>query len=338
MTHILTAKEYEQAREEVLKTGKVCRQSNDFESVIKVTHQSGKAYRREIQLRPGLQIRISDCQSRFTVGLEQNHDDSMPLVLAFRLSGYCRVLTEGIGDDYYCEKAGENYLFFVPGTKEIEETPAGERLQAIKIMVEPEVLRSFCGGDIDLVPTEELKALITKDSAPIFHKNVGGISPAMQQALKQIINCPYQGITKQIYLESKVLELIALQFAQLKESDRQISTSSCLQPGDIDRIHHAKHILEENLEDPPSLLELARKVGINDYKLKRGFREVFGTTAFGYLQKVRMERAKNLLAEQMLSVGGVAQNVGYRSQSRFCDAFKRHFGVTPRAYRMSLQS
>ncbi|NEP44946.1 MAG: helix-turn-helix transcriptional regulator, partial [Okeania sp. SIO2H7] len=205
-------------------------------------------------------------------------------------------------------------------------------------LVEPKVLRSFSCSQLDLVPTEELKALIAKDSAPIFHKNVGGISPAMQQALQQILNCPYQGITKQIYLESKVLELIALQFAQLKESDRPISTSSCLQPGDIDRIHHAKNILEENLEDPPSLLELARKVGINDYKLKRGFREVFGTTAFGYLQKVRMERAKNLLAEQMLSVGGVAQNVGYRSQSRFCDAFKRHFGVTPRAYRMSLQS
>ncbi len=337
MTQILTATEYEQMREEILKTGKVFRQSNNFESVIKVTHQLGKTYRREIQLRPGLKIAISDCQSKSTVGLEHRHDDSTPLVLAFRLSGYCRVWTEGIGDDYYYEKAGENYLFFVPGTKEIEETPGGERLKAIKIIVEPEVLRSFSCCNLDLLPTE-LKALIAKDSAPIFHKNVGGISPAMQQALQQIINCPYQGITKQIYLESKVLELIALQFAQLKESDRPISCSSCLQPGDIDRIHHAKNILEKNLEDPPSLLELARKVGINDYKLKRGFREVFGTTAFGYLQKVRMERAKNLLAEQMLSVGEVAQNVGYRSQSRFCDAFKRHFGVTPRAYRMSLNS
>ncbi len=337
MTQILTATEYEQMREEILKTGKVFRQSNNFESVIKVTHQLGKTYRREIQLRPGLKIAISGCQSKSTVGLEYRHDDSMPLVLAFRLSGCCRVLTEGIADDYYYEKAGENYLFLVPGTKEIEETPAGERLHGIRILVNPEILRSFSGSQLDLIP-HELKALIAKDSAPIFHKNVGGISPAMQQALQQIINCPYQGITKQIYLESKVLELIALQFAQLKESDRPISCSSCLQPGDIDRIHHAKNILEKNLEDPPSLLELARKVGINDYKLKRGFREVFGTTAFGYLQKVRMERAKNLLAEQMLSVGEVAQNVGYRSQSRFCDAFKRHFGLTPRAYKMSLNS
>lgn len=339
MIEYLTAKEHKELYQEYLKTGKIVSHSNDFENVIKIKaeHELGKGYEREIQLRPGIRIKISDGEAKYSIGKKHQHDASMPLILGFQLSGCCRVWTEGIGDDYYYEKAGENYLFYVPGTKEIEETPAGERLQNIRILVDPEILRHFSGSQLDSMPSE-LKALISGESAPIFYRKVGAITPAMQQALQQILNCPYQGITKQIYLESKALELIGLQLAQIIENEQAITSSSCLQPGDIERIQQAKHILEENLENPPSLLELARKVGINDYKLKRGFREVFGTTAFGYLQKIRMERGKNLLAEQILTVAGVAQSVGYKSQSRFCDAFKKHFGITPRSYRMSLYS
>ena len=46
--------------------------------------------------------------------------------------------------------------------------------------------------------------------------------------------------------------------------------------------------LTQRMDDPPSLVELARKVGINDYKLKVGFREVFGTTVYKYLHTHRM--------------------------------------------------
>lgn len=339
VTKYLTKTKYEALYQEYLQTGKIVSYSNDFEHSLKIQaeHELGKGSEREIQLRPGLKIRISAGEAKYSIAREIQHDASMPLILAFQLLGSCRVWTEGISDDYYYEKAGENYLFFVPGTKEIEEMPAGEKLQNIRILVEPDIFRHFSRDCLDFMPTE-LKALISQKSDQIFYRKVGAITPAMQQALQQIINCPYQGITKQIYIESKALELISLQFTQLTQSQQQISSSSCLQPDDISRIYQAKSILEANLENPPSLIELARKVGINDYKLKRGFREVFGITTFGYLQKIRMERGKNLLAERMLTIAGVAQSVGYRSQSRFCDAFKKHFGITPRAYKISLHS
>jgi len=88
-----------------------------------------------------------------------------------------------------------------------------------------------------------------------------------------------------------------------------------------------------DIQNPPSLMDLARQVGINDYKLKSGFRQIFGTTVFGYLQTCRMERAKQLLAEQQLSIAAIAHVVGYASQSRFCHAFKQRYGMTPIACR-----
>ncbi|MBW4567884.1 MAG: AraC family transcriptional regulator [Tolypothrix carrinoi HA7290-LM1] len=100
----------------------------------------------------------------------------------------------------------------------------------------------------------------------------------------------------------------------------------------------SKDILIHNLNSPPSLLDLARQVGLNDRKLKEGFLLVFGTTVFGYLQTHRMLQGKQLLAERSLSVAGVAHAVGYTSPSRFCDAFKRQFGITPKAYQIRLHS
>ena len=95
----------------------------------------------------------------------------------------------------------------------------------------------------------------------------------------------------------------------------------------------AKAILLTNLEHPPSLLELAQRVGLNDCKLKRGFRQLFGTTAFGYLYQQRMEKARDLLKVDTMNITEVTAVVGYTNPSAFGAAFKRMFGTTPSAYR-----
>ena len=93
----------------------------------------------------------------------------------------------------------------------------------------------------------------------------------------------------------------------------------------------ARDILIRNLDDPPSLLSLAKQTGINSFKLKQGFRQVFNTTVFGYLYAYRMEEARRLLGLGELSVTQVAQTVGYSHPGKFAAAFKKKFGITPKA-------
>ncbi|WP_439566608.1 helix-turn-helix transcriptional regulator, partial [Gloeocapsopsis crepidinum] len=142
----------------------------------------------------------------------------------------------------------------------------------------------------------------------------------------------YHGVIKSMYLESRVLELLVLQFHQLA-GQNSYNTIPNFRPTDIERLHLAKEILQRDLDCPPSLLDLARQVGLNDYKLKRGFRYLFGTTVFGYLQTCRIKQAQELLCDRELSIAEIAHRVGYASASRFCDAFKRHMDMTPSAYR-----
>ena len=159
----------------------------------------------------------------------------------------------------------------------------------------------------------------------------------MQTALRQLLNCPYQGLTKQIYLESKCYELIALKLEQLAENSRKKSAKipSSLKSEDVEQIHKAKDILIAHLDDPPSLLSLARQVAMNDHKLKRGFRQVFGTTVFGYLLQYRLEQARQLLATGDMSVAEVSHKVGFADRSYFTKAFSKKFGLPPGAYRRS---
>jgi AraC-like DNA-binding protein len=153
------------------------------------------------------------------------------------------------------------------------------------------------------------------------------MNPDIQLVLKQILNCPYQGITKQLYLEGKVLELISLQIEQL-ERDRKLSSPKLLSK-DIDCIYQASEILIERLSAPPSLTELAQLVGINDRKLKQGFQEVFGTTVFGYLRDRRLEQAQELLLSGQMQVKDAAKAVGYASPTSFNTAFRKKFGIAP---------
>ena len=168
-----------------------------------------------------------------------------------------------------------------------------------------------------------------------FHQSLGPISSVMQSLLQQILCCPYAGVTQALYLESKALELLTLQFELWKQ--QELSTPK-LPTDEVDRLHQAQELLIQNVDDPPLLIELAHQVGLNDRKLKQGFRQLFGTTVFGYLQDYRMGQAKQLLEEDSLSVAAIATSVGYRNPEAFSTAFRRKFSVSPKAYQLSLRA
>jgi AraC-like DNA-binding protein len=141
----------------------------------------------------------------------------------------------------------------------------------------------------------------------------------------QIATCPFAGRARTLFLESKVLELLAYDLARSspRSSTRRLSAE------DEERIRAAAQLLIDRCESPPSIRELARAVGVNDLKLKQSFPQLFGTTVFGYLRQHRMNKAYGLLARGEATVGEAACRVGYTCPSRFAVAFRRHFGATP---------
>jgi AraC-like DNA-binding protein len=73
--------------------------------------------------------------------------------------------------------------------------------------------------------------------------------------------------------------------------------------------------------------------GTNEFKLKKGFRQLFGMGVFHRLLFRRMEKAKMLLETTNKSIGEIADLAGYDTAAGFIHAFRREFDMTPREWR-----
>lgn len=164
-------------------------------------------------------------------------------------------------------------------------------------------------------------AVLLKDSPPVH--------PQLQHAIGEIIHCRYGGGLKKIFLLSKCLEILVMQTeACLRKAE--VPDYQCKRREDQDRMIYAGQYLLAHLQDPPSLCELARIAGVNEYKLKRGFKQVHGHTVFGFLSTHRLDHARRLLLDTDKTAAQIAYELGYGSPQHFNNAFKKKFGITPR--------
>lgn len=154
------------------------------------------------------------------------------------------------------------------------------------------------------------------------------IGPKIRLLLDDILSCKWEGHYRKIYLNAKVLELLLLQLDQFKlpAIDRPLSL---LSQADEAKILLAHEYVVDNYQTPLKLQELAKKFGTNEFMLKKGFKTIFGTTVFGCIHDLKMNRAKTLLLEQKLSIGQISDLVGYKNPQHFSTAFKKNFGISP---------
>lgn len=150
---------------------------------------------------------------------------------------------------------------------------------------------------------------------------------ALHTAIREVLSCRFVGPLKKLFLYAKALEIIVLQaeaFEQAQTPRRHVRTDY-----DRERLLFARDYLVQHLALPPSLPELARVAGLNEFKLKAGFKELFGQTVFGYLSDYRLADAKAQLLERQKTASELAFELGYSSVQHFSTAFKKKFGVSP---------
>ncbi|MCR8630958.1 helix-turn-helix transcriptional regulator [Paenibacillus radicis (ex Xue et al. 2023)] len=155
------------------------------------------------------------------------------------------------------------------------------------------------------------------------------IDPAVAVILKHLVGGLQSRDLHRIELECRILELLLLAFRSFLVNSKE--TKPLLTRDEQSRIEAAREIMMVRMSEPPSLLQLSRLVGLNDYKLKVGFKEMYGNTVFGYLREKRLEQAWLLLQEGNANVNEVSCTVGYSNPSHFAEAFRKQYGVNPGA-------
>ncbi|HRP56101.1 MAG TPA: AraC family transcriptional regulator [Agriterribacter sp.] len=149
--------------------------------------------------------------------------------------------------------------------------------------------------------------------------------------LESLLSNTYTESFENIYINAQT-QMLLLYSLECMLGDKEEETFSCkflANESDRDKILKAREVLLEHIGEPITIKDLSRKVAINECYLKKGFKEIFGTTIFDFYQSQRMEHAKYLLYEKGLSVTEVSLMLGYSSISHFSTAFKKHTGLKP---------
>lgn len=313
--------------EDFQETGEPIKQRDGFETCWDLPEEFGKGSSRKAEFRPGFDLYVTNYALREHVVI--NVDCPSIVGFGFFVLGGMKTRVKGVKKDFVMD-SGQSSLFYFPDPSGSAEGTTKEHKVFVSIQIDPRLFYTLMEGEFDMIPADFRG--IADGMEEKYYFRTSTITPLMQVALHQIFNCPYHGVIRRLYLESRALELIAYKLEQLVSAESKINKKFVLRPNDIERVHHAEELLIRDLENPPKLLELARAVGLSHTKLNFCFREMYGTTLFDYLHSMRLNKAKLLLDEGKTNVTEAAFFVGYSSPSHFIKAFKQHFGIPPGIY------
>lgn len=177
--------------------------------------------------------------------------------------------------------------------------------------------------------------LLESSRSGILFDNSALISVQQKRIITELLNSELDQEWKSLFCFGKLMELLARTFDQHKLGNTVSRTDNSLSTEIKKLMAEAKRIVENSLTDPPSLSQLSAELGTNENYLKKYFKLCYGTTIYGHLTKVRMQKARSLLTQGDRPINEISRFLGYNNPAHFSASFKKHFGVKPKVVQRS---
>lgn len=156
----------------------------------------------------------------------------------------------------------------------------GQRTRGFGVVIKPDFFERFPSAfdDSDL-------AALGSFLEPGFHSTILPRSARLLDIAETTLDGAYGGGLRALFHESQALRFTVEIVSLLKDEERLVRRLGRRQ---YDRVHHARELLDQALIDPPKLVDLARRLGVNVSTLQANFKAAFGTTIFGYVRGRRL--------------------------------------------------
>jgi AraC-like DNA-binding protein len=238
-----------------------------------------------------------------------------------------------VSGNEYNFNAGEHNIFVVGKDYSTQNLfLQQEKMNFCSIYIPIDVFEKYLlmAGDFFALYTEKSKS---QQSFMLFEQNLP-INLPIQNLIKDFFSSKQSGVFKSLYLEAKIMELLVLQLQQyvLKGQNAENTGKQSLKDTDKEKLYLIKEVLQHSFLEPYSLQSIAKMAGINEFKLKKGFKEIFGNTVFGYLADLKMEYAKEKLVQKKASISEISDEIGFQHPQHFSQAFKKKYGYSPSQY------
>lgn len=236
------------------------------------------------------------------------------------LSGNIQTQRAGIGRQSWSKGTSVLQWSDTPEETEHEAVEDGQ-MTGVFIRVTPECAEDLLGG-------RTLQSLQKTTERGGAHK----CSDAVKALSWQIMGCSLKGAARKLFVISRAMEILSHTLMDGSEGDAgrdRGERANPFAPADVERIYEAQAILMADLQNPPTVPELAQKVGLNVGKLGRGFGQIYGAPVYAYIKEQRLLQARSMLESGAIgTVMEAAYNFGYHP-AHFSTEFKRRFGETP---------
>ncbi|MBC9934481.1 helix-turn-helix transcriptional regulator [Chitinophaga qingshengii] len=255
----------------------------------------------------------------------EHYNEQAFVELNFVMSGQLYQTQEGLLNRQLFRQGYSN-LLFNPCSWERNELADNKGFRNLGIYIKPEKVIALLNSY-----TPELQPFadkIAKGTPFVMHSPAAYFTPQLQYSLDHLWDSPASTGLKRLHFETQILQLFGLQCASLLPAGKP-SITDPLRAADQERLHYARQYLLTHLTEPPSLGELSRICGLNEFKLKKGFRLLFGQSVFGFVGNERLELARQQILQGEHNISEIAYGLGYTHPQHFHRAFKKKFGITP---------
>lgn len=304
--------------------------ANEYESFTRTVDTAHSNYSqgiRELSLRSGFSIIMADNVAPDPKPKAFSFKKS-PMVLSISLSGHGVVRFAHAAAKEIHIRDNDLYIGYAPNCCG-ETISSGEQSHSsVMLMVDPRFLRDLYGAPLIASLPGPLRTIILQEEGGLYAHSLPAPPQAVALADRMLRTSLNPELFK-VFACSAGLEMLCVVLDHLQ--DKAQADQPPLSREDLHKLDLVRQRMENDIVTPPSMQELCREVGMNEFKLKRGFKQAFGTTVFGHLQRQRVKTAYLSLVNDGKNVSECAWDVGYTNVSHFISAFKKHFGVTPGA-------
>lgn len=284
-----------------------------------------------LRLREGLVLHSSDTHELhdLTTRVMQRPGMTLFLFLKGRVNAAFDGKAQSLGallDDEGAEQPAGLVVNRVRPVELTRRSTHGEHIRKVNVTISPDWLAG-CMLD-DLENAGWIRDFATRHLAE-FRWTPSASAVALAE---QILHPPaYTAVLKHLYLESRCLEIVS-QVLRAMDADCGAHVTD-VSPADARRLTMMHDYIEAKRGVAFTLSEMARSVGASINTLQKLFHDAHGTTVFEFVRRDNLQRARDALERDGISVTEAAFIAGYAGAANFSTAFKRCFGVPPKDVR-----
>ena len=174
-----------------------------------------------------------------------------------------------------------------------------------------------------------------------FFRDVNGVNSVYNKSffsleisklIEEFRHADLEDMVHTVFLEAKTNEILTFQLQHYHNSKNGKKKQVFLRKSTVEKIEQAVEIIKDEIEVGINVHTLAKRVGLNQNTLQSGFKNLFQTSVNSYVQKYRMDFAKQLIETTDLNITEITYKIGINSRSYFSKLFKDQFGISPSSH------